>query len=56
MRHTTATAASITTLLEPLTSALLAWWLFDERLEPLGLLGGTLLLGAMLLLYMPARR
>ncbi|MFP4440285.1 MAG: DMT family transporter [Chloroflexaceae bacterium] len=56
MRHTTATAASITTLLEPLTSALLAWWLFDERLGSLGLLGGTLLLGAMLLLYLPARR
>lgn len=51
MRYTTATAASITTLLEPLTSALLAWLIFDERLGPLGLLGGTLLLGAMVILY-----
>jgi drug/metabolite transporter, DME family len=52
MRHTTATAAGSTPLPAPLTSALPAWWLFDERL---GLLGGTLLLGAMLLLYLPAR-
>jgi DME family drug/metabolite transporter len=50
MRHTTATVASILTLLEPLTSALLAALLFQERLEPLGWLGAALLLGAMTVL------
>jgi DME family drug/metabolite transporter len=50
LRTTTATAASIATLLEPLTSAALAWMVFQERLGPLGILGGLLLLGAMALL------
>lgn len=57
MRHTTATFASVITLLEPLTSTLLAWLLFGERLGPLGLLGVALLLGAIGLLYhVPPRR
>lgn len=43
MRHTTATTASIATLLEPLTSTALAWLLFGERLGSLGLLGAVLL-------------
>ena len=51
MRHTTATVASIVTLVEPLTSTMLAWALFGERLGPLGLLGAALLLGAIGLLY-----
>lgn len=51
MRSTTATTASIATLLEPLTSTALAWLLFGERLGPLGLLGAVLLLGAIALLY-----
>src|SRR5262245_1334216 len=51
MRHTTATVASIVTLVEPLTSTILAWALFGERLGPLGLLGAALLLGAIGLLY-----
>jgi DME family drug/metabolite transporter len=51
MRHTTATVATIATLIEPLTSTTLAWLLFGERLGPLGLLGGALLLGAIGLLY-----
>lgn len=50
MRTTTATAASITTLIEPLTSTVLAALLFGERLGPLGLLGALLLLGALGLL------
>lgn len=50
MRHTSATAASILTLVEPLTAAGLAWLLFGERLGPFGLAGGALLLGAVLLL------
>jgi drug/metabolite transporter (DMT)-like permease len=35
---------------EPLTAAVLAWLLFDERLGPLALVGAALLLGAVLLL------
>ncbi|MBK9711096.1 MAG: EamA family transporter [Kouleothrix sp.] len=51
IRHTTATVASIVTLAEPLTSTMLAWLLFGERLGPLGLFGAALLLGAIGLLY-----
>jgi DME family drug/metabolite transporter len=51
MRNITATSASIVTLIEPLTSTILAWLLFGERLGPLGLLGAILLLGAIGLLY-----
>lgn len=50
LRYTTATIASTVNLLEPLTSTLLAWLLFDERLGPAGLLGAALLLGAMAVL------
>lgn len=50
MRSTTATNASIITLLEPLTATLLAWLLFGEQLGSLGLIGGVLLLGAAFLL------
>jgi drug/metabolite transporter, DME family len=51
IRHTTATVASVVTLIEPLASTLLAWLLFGERLGPLGALGAALLLGAIGLLY-----
>lgn len=50
MRQTSATVASITTLIEPLTSTILAWLFFREQLGLFGLWGGLLLLGAMLLL------
>lgn len=50
MRTTSATVASIVTLLEPLTSTALAWLIFGERFGPLGLVGGALLLGAIFLL------
>jgi DME family drug/metabolite transporter len=50
MRTTSATVASVATLVEPLTATLLAWLLFDERIGPLGLAGAVLLLGAMVLL------
>lgn len=43
VRRTGATAATMVTLLEPLTATLLAWLLFGERLGPLGLLGAGLL-------------
>jgi DME family drug/metabolite transporter len=51
MRHTSATAASIVTLMEPLTSTLLDCWLFGEQLGPLGSLGAVLLVTAIGLLY-----
>jgi DME family drug/metabolite transporter len=50
MRSTSATAASIATLIEPVTAAGLAWILFGERLGPLALAGALLLLGAVVLL------
>ncbi len=52
MEHTTATIASIITLIEPLTATVLAWLLFDEQLGLLGLFGAALLLGAIGLLYL----
>ena len=54
MEHTTATVASIITLIEPLIATVLAWLLFDEQLGLLGLLGAALLLGAIWLLYLSA--
>jgi DME family drug/metabolite transporter len=51
LRFTTATVASITTLLEPLTAAVLAWAIFGEQIGRYGLLGAALLLGAMLILF-----
>ncbi|MBB4267266.1 DMT family transporter [Roseospira visakhapatnamensis] len=50
MRRATATGSAVVVLLEPLTAAVLAWGLFGERLGPLGLIGGALLLGAVALL------
>lgn len=50
MRTTVATVASVVTLVEPLTAAVLAWLLFDEQLGPLALIGAGLLLGAVVLL------
>jgi DME family drug/metabolite transporter len=55
MRTTSATITSIVTLVEPLTASLLAWLLFGEQLGPLGLLGGLLLVGAILLLMRKPR-
>ena len=57
MRSLSATVASIVTMCEPLTAALLAWILFHEELGPLGLLGAGLLLGAMtVILLVPVRK
>jgi len=47
MRTLSATVASIVTMCEPVTAALLAWILFREELGPFGLLGAGFLLGAM---------
>ena len=56
MRTTPATAASIVTLLEPLTATLLAWLLFGERLGAAGFVGGTLLVLAIVLLSLKPRK
>lgn len=51
MRHVKASAASILTMLEPLTATLLAWVLFGEYLSMAGLLGACLLFIAIVVLY-----
>ena len=51
MRHTPATVASIATLLEPLTATVLAWWLLGEKLSKSVIMGGILLLMAIVILY-----
>jgi len=51
MRSTSATAASISTLLEPLVATILAWLVFGERFTPLGFAGVALLSGALSILY-----
>jgi DME family drug/metabolite transporter len=55
MRSTSSTAASIATLMEPLTATILAWLLFNEPLSSRVLLGGGLLISAMLLLWRERR-
>jgi DME family drug/metabolite transporter len=50
LRHLPASTATILILAEPLTAALLAWALFGERLTPVGLTGGALLLASIVLL------
>jgi DME family drug/metabolite transporter len=52
MRFTSATVASISTLLEPLVATLLAWIIFGERFSPQGFVGVALLSGSLLLLYL----
>lgn len=56
VRHTLATVASIATLLEPLTSTVLAWLIFGERFSRLGVFGAILLAVAMVLLYGGTKR
>jgi DME family drug/metabolite transporter len=51
LRAVPATAVAITTLIEPLTAALLASLLFGERLGAWGVLGAALLAGAIVMLY-----
>lgn len=51
MRSTTATVASISTLLEPLVATLLAWVIFGERFSPMGFVGVAVLSGSLLILY-----
>jgi drug/metabolite transporter, DME family len=56
MRSLSATVASIVTMCEPLTAAVLAWILFHEDLGPFGLLGAGFLLGAMAVLLLVPRK
>jgi DME family drug/metabolite transporter len=56
MRSLSATVASIVTMGEPLTAAILAWILFREELGPLGLLGAGFLLGAMAIIILVPRK
>jgi drug/metabolite transporter, DME family len=51
MRHTTATVASISTLLEPLVATILAWLIFGERFGSIGFVGIILLSGSLMILY-----
>ena len=46
LRHTTGSAATVATLFEPVTAALLAAVLLGERLMPAALVGGALILAA----------
>jgi drug/metabolite transporter, DME family len=50
VRRVGVTAATLVTLLEPLTATVLAWLLLGERFAPLGLLGAALLVAALALL------
>ena len=50
LQRTPATVASVIGLIEPLTSTLLAIWLFGERIQPAGLAGAGLLIGALFVL------
>src|SRR5215467_8703799 len=49
LRTTPVTTSAIISLLEPLTSTLLAWVLLGERLGPLGFFGAALLLSVMVI-------
>jgi DME family drug/metabolite transporter len=52
MRRTPATLASVAALIEPLIAAALAWRFLGERLAPIGIAGGALLLGGIAATYM----
>jgi drug/metabolite transporter, DME family len=56
LRAVPATAVAITTLIEPLTAAVLAMMLFGERLGPWGILGAALLVGGIVTLYREGAR
>lgn len=55
LRHVDATKASITATLEPGIAAVAAFLLLGEALSPLQLLGGALVLAAILVVQLPSR-
>jgi drug/metabolite transporter (DMT)-like permease len=48
LRHLPAPRAAVAATLEPVLAALFAWWLHDERLAAVQLVGGALVLGAVI--------
>jgi drug/metabolite transporter (DMT)-like permease len=56
LHHIQATEASITSTLEPAVAGVGASWAFGETLGPLQLVGGALVLAAILLVQLPAQR
>jgi drug/metabolite transporter (DMT)-like permease len=56
LRHLDAATASVTATFEPLVAACLAYFVLHETLEWPQLLGGALILGAVMLLQLPSRR
>lgn len=56
MRTTSAASASIATLMEPLTATIIAVAVFREPLSPQALIGGLLLLTAMVVLMLDRRK
>lgn len=56
LKYATATLAGLLTVLEPLAAAVLAWLLFDERLGPTGVVGALLILSALVVSSLGARR
>jgi DME family drug/metabolite transporter len=50
MKTVSGTRASIVTLAEPLTAALIAWMLFGEQLDGIGLAGAALLVASFVML------
>jgi drug/metabolite transporter (DMT)-like permease len=48
LRHLPAARAAIAATLEPVLAAIFAWWLHDEHLAVIQLVGGALVLGAVL--------
>lgn len=55
LQYIEATKASVTSTLEPVIAGVAAWWVLGETLTPLQLLGGALVLGAILLAQAPVR-
>jgi drug/metabolite transporter (DMT)-like permease len=48
LRHLPAPRVAVAATLEPVLAAIFAWWLHDERLAAIQLVGGALVLGAVL--------
>ena len=55
LQYIEATKASVTSTLEPVIAGLVAWWVLGEALTPFQLLGGILVIGAIMLAQAPVR-
>ncbi|MBN2404348.1 MAG: EamA family transporter [Coriobacteriia bacterium] len=56
LQYIEATKASVTSTLEPVVAGIVAWWILGEVLTPLQLLGGALVIGAIMLAQAPVRQ